>query len=131
MRGGLLKYFVLTNNPMVWEKVAPGKKVVFERGDMRHLYEKAQSYVARGHRLLTHPLSGSVKPGETPYKSILMTADAASGVDANSCRLLANALDACGKFADKSHLYNEKTLHDLQIVDYSLLEGAIASAETC
>ena len=126
-----MKYFVLTNNPMVREKVAPGKKVVFERGDMRHLFEEAQGYVARGHRLLTHPLSGSVKPGETPYKSMLMAADAAPGVDANSCRLLANALDACGKFADKTHLYNEKTLHDLQIVDYSLLEGAITSAETC
>ena len=128
MKGGLLKYFVLTNNPMVREKVAPGKRVVFECSDMRHLFEEAQNYVARGHRLLTHPLSGSVKPGETPYKSMLMAADAAPGVDANSCRLLANALDACGKFADKTHLYNEKTLHDLHIVDYSLLEGAIASA---
>ena len=123
-----MKYFVLTNNPMVREKAAAGTDVVFEPGGIRHVFEEAARYVACGHRLLTHPLSGSVKPGETPYKSMLLTCDASPDMDPMSARLVSNAIDACGKFADKTGSYTEQTLRDLQLVDASLISGAMSSA---
>lgn len=123
-----MNFFVLTNNPMVHEKLAPGNEVVFETGGIRSVFEEAARLVAKGHHLLSHPLSGSVKPGETPYKSMLVAREASQVMDAASARLVASALDACDKFADKTGSYDEQTLCDLQLVDYSLIEGALRSA---
>ena len=127
-KGGSVKYFVLTNNPLVQERLAPETAVVFEPVGIRAIFEQAALYIAEGHRLLTHPLSGSVKPGETPYKSMLVTRNASSEMDAVSARLVSNALDACGKFANKTEAYDGKALHDLQLVDYSLIHAALCSA---
>ena len=127
-RGGCVKYFVLTNNPMVCEKAAAGADVVYKPGSIQGIFEEAACYIAQGHRLLTHPLSGSVKPGETPYKSMLISSDALQNMDLASARLISSAIDACGKFSDKSGSYTEQTLRDLQLVDVSLISGAMDSA---
>lgn len=126
---GFMQYFVLTNNPLVQERLASQANVLFEPVGIRGIFEEAARFVAQGHRLLTHPLSGSVKPGETPYKSMLLACGASSDVDAVSARLVSNALDACGKFADKTGLYDDRILLDLQLVDYSLIQGALCSAQ--
>ena len=124
-----MKYFVLTNNPMVCEKAAVGTDVVYKPGGIQSIFEEAACYIAQGHRLLTHPLSGSVKPGETPYKSMLISSDTSLSMDLASARLISNAIDACGKFGDRSGSYTEQTLRDLQLVDESLISGAMDSAQ--
>ena len=123
-----MKYFVLTNNPLAQEQLTPVATVVFEPVGIKAIFEEAARFVAQGHRLLTHPLSGSVKPGETPYKSMLLGSKASPDVDAASARLVSCALDACGKFEDKTELYDEQVLRDLQLVDLSLIQGAVSSA---
>lgn len=123
-----MDYFVLTNNPLVKEQVAPGAEVVFKPCGIKQIFEEAASYVSAGHALLTHPLSGSVKPGETPYKSMILESKACSSMDAKSVQLISNAIVSCDKFVDKSARYSPQTLDDLQMVDLSLLEGALGSA---
>lgn len=123
-----MRYFVLTNNPLVREVVTSEAEVAFVSGGMRDVLERAARYIADGHRLLTHPLSGSVKPGETPYKSMLLSSEASQGMDIASARLITDAIAAYDKFVDASDAYTEQTLHDLQVVDLSLIDGARASA---
>ena len=124
-----MKYFVLTNNLLVQERLASQAAVVFEPVGIRGIFEEAARYIAQGHQLLTHPLSGSVKPGESPYKSMLLACEASPEMDVTSARLVSSALDACGKFADKAELYDDQVLLDLQLVDYSLIHGALCSAQ--
>lgn len=123
-----MKRFVLTNNSLVQERLASRTVVVFKPGGIRDILGEAALYIADGHRLLTHPLSGSVKPGETPYKSMIIGGDASSAVDLESSKLISHALEACDKFDDRTGLYSEQTLRDLQVVDCSLIEGALDSA---
>ena len=123
-----MKYFVLTNNPIVKEQVAPAADVVFQACGIRQIFEQAAIYVSKGHRLLSHPLSGSVKPGETPYKSMMLACDARAQADAASMQLVSQALLACDKFADKSSGYSCEALRDLQVVDAALIAGALESA---
>ena len=123
-----MEYFVLTNNPLVRERFAPDVEVAFVSGGIGDVFEGAARYVADGHRLLTHPLSGSVKPGETPYKSMLLSTKAARDMDAASARLVSHAITTCEKFVDRSGSYSEQILHDMQLVDLSLIEGARESA---
>ncbi len=121
-------FFVLTNNPMVHERAASGIEVVFAAGGIKGVFECAARYIADGHRLLTHPLSGSVKPGETPYKSVLLAGEASPAMDDASARLISEAFAACDKFADRSAFWPAHTLRDLQMIDLSLIEGALESA---
>ena len=128
-----MNHFVLTNNPMVRDVLSVGSEVVFKECGIRQIFDEAATYVAQGYLLLTHPLSGSVKPGETPYKSMLIGCASSSGpagVDARSARLITSAIDACGKFADRTALLDDSALADLQAVDLSILKGALCSARS-
>lgn len=123
-----MKYFVLTNNPKVVKEVAPGTEVRFRSCGIVQILEDASLLIASGHTLLSHPLSGSVKPGETPYKSMLISTQTQQGIDRASAQLISNAITACTKFTDKSDTYSAETLDDLQTVDLALVGSAISSA---
>lgn len=123
-----MNFFVLTNNPMVRDAAVPGADTVYKQCGFRQILREAELFVASGHALLTHPLSGSVKPGETPYKSMLLESTAREGIDPESAQLISNAIAACSKFADRLSAYGPETLHDLQLVDKALIDSALASA---
>lgn len=64
-------YIVVTNNPLVAEKWPNEAQLV--DGDPGCVFAAVRDLVHRGHRLLTHPLAGSVKPNESPYRSVIVT----------------------------------------------------------
>ena len=78
---------------------------------------------------MTHPLSGSVKPNETPYKSDMLS-ETPEGLDAQAMQIIASAIQACGKFQFKSDLYKPQVYADFQLVDYTLISSALPSAES-
>jgi len=122
-------YRILTNNPLVKERLGMDHRVDFREIPVESIFEEAQAYAAAGHELLSHPLSGSVKPVETPYKS-LMIAEKTGERDERGLMLLARAREACGKFRDRRDSYDDRLLHDFQLIDCSLIESAAASADT-
>ena len=95
-----------------------------KEGNVREVRDRIHD----GHLLLTHPLSGSVKPNETPYKSVLISAGKEE-VDRRSLTIIENAIDACHKFQDKTGRYGESVLEDFQLIDWTLLESGLASAD--
>ena len=66
-------YIILTNNPLVFEKLADTHNVVYKDISYEELLKEARDRIHEGHSLLSHPLSGSVKPKETPYKSVMIS----------------------------------------------------------
>jgi len=87
--------------------------------------------IHKGHKLLTHPLSGSVKPNETPFKSIIITKKAQQ-LDAESLQIIENSIMTYEKFMNNSNRFNnsirEQILDDYKEVDYRLLIGALKGA---
>jgi len=81
-----------------------------------------RDYVHKGHKLLTHPLSGSVKPKETPYKSIVISA-AAEGLDMQSLSIIEESIACYEKFVDRS--VPESALTDFMEIDCSLIESVV------
>jgi hypothetical protein len=84
--------------------------------------------------LLNHPLYGSVKPNETPFRSLLLThgrrgADGLIPTDEQSVRLIGNAISAFDKFIVKKEITNPRLINDFQVVDMSLLRSAVESAD--
>ena len=122
---------IVTNNPLVRDDL-PGQDVtlVWVDGEYEDVLLAVRSRVHQGHQLLTHPLAGSVKPYETPYRTILLSANPAS-LHLPSLQLLEQAFALLSSFkgADGSlsslRTYREANLSDLQLVDYGLVETAI------
>ncbi len=52
--------------------------------------------VHEGHELATHPLSGSVKPNETPYKTIMIS-EKKGVLDFNSLKIIEDSIATAKK----------------------------------
>ena len=113
---------LVTNNPLVAAQFSGIFKVDFKDDDMIGILTYVRDLVHKGHRLLTHPLTGSVKPNETPYKTVMITGTTDS-VDTQSVIIIEECIQAAQKFAPK--FIPEKYLNDLQMVDLSLIRAAV------
>ena len=80
-------FMIITNNPLVKEKLGEDYHVEYEELSYEDTLKKVQKMIFQGYRLLTHPLSGSVKPNETPYKSVMLS-ETPEGLDAQAMRSL-------------------------------------------
>ncbi|NLA95998.1 MAG: GrdX protein [Clostridiaceae bacterium] len=123
------KYFlILTNNPMVAETLGDQFPIEFlaEASD-RDVLLRARDRVHLGHRVLTAPLSGSVKPWETPYRSIMMTAEREDGVDYFSLVNMERALSIINDAKASHQVTCDAIDRDFQIIDLSLMERALPS----
>ena len=118
---------LISNNPRVHEKLGSFnlqgcdnyEQVLFRVRDAVHL----------GARLLTHPLAGSVKPGESPYRSIAVSSEQGE-LDMRSLEVIESAIDRCRTLTAHrpAREYPRKTLEDFQLIDYNLLLTGLESA---
>lgn len=121
-------YMIVTNNPLVPKKLDDSCTVAYENISYEDVLKKVRDRIHEGHRLLSHPLSGSVKPNETPYKSVMISKGKGE-IDEGSLKIIENAIQACHKFVFKSDKYKPEVYDDFQLIDWTLLESAIASAD--
>lgn len=122
------KYIIVTNNPLVLERHGDTHNIVYKNVSYEGVLREVRDRIHEGHSMLTHPLSGSVKPNETPYKSIMISEER-RGIDEGSVALIENAIHACGKFEFKSDRYKPKVYADFQLIDCTLIESGMASAD--
>ena len=120
-----MKYIIITNNPLVKEKYVD-KEVEFYDKSYQEILQIVKNKIALGHKILTHPLSGSVKPKETPYKSVMITR-AKSSLDFESLEIIENAIITAEKFVERRDKWTEQVLKDFQLVDFTLIDSAMGS----
>ena len=117
---------IITNNSKVYNKYKDLYSVIYlEDGYYTDVLYKTRDLIHGGCRLLTHPMAGSLKPNQTPYKSVIVTR--AEKTDYESIMLIENSLDAALKFLKfkKTPEWNEKILNDFKTVDLSLIENVV------
>ena len=120
-------FLILTNNPLVPACMEGKGKYTIRfcpEKSYREILVMARDMVYAGHTLYTHPLSGSVKPNETPYKSVIVSVEP-HGFDSDQGEIIANAILAFDKFPPIGWQLNQRILADFQLIDYTLLAGAI------
>ena len=149
-----MKYIIVTNNPLVRDTYVD-KDVEFYEIKYEEILQTVKNKIAEGHKILTHPLSGSVKPKETPYKSIMISKETvgarktrpyelenqgarktrpyediganATEVDLESLEIIENAIATCANFKERSDKWTPQVLKDFQLVDFTLIDSAIES----
>ena len=117
---------ILTNNPDVM-KAMTDCDVRFIDGTYRDVLIKARDLVHQGHRLFSHPLMGSLKPNETPYRTIALS-DSAGPLDTDSLLLIENAIETFDKFAkvvraERGINTPQEMLADFRLIDLSLIQS--------
>ncbi len=117
---------ILTNNPIVIKKYQ--KLQLITQGTAVEVLLKTRDLVHLGHKLLNHPLAGSVKPNETPYRS-LMVSQNAEQLDYTSLSLIEGAIQIYAQFY-RDHPtpeWTEKVLQDFQLIDLTLVTSGYQS----
>lgn len=116
---------IITNNDLVLNKYKEILNVMYVEGDFKDVLIAVRDKLHMGHMLLTHPLSGSVKPGETLYKSVIIT-DNKDKIDFNSIYMIENSIITYDKFnKDKLKFITDKIKNDLKLIDLTVLESAL------
>lgn len=118
---------IITNNRYVAEKF----KALFDIeyfGDKTYMeiLTYVRDRIHNGHELLTHPLSGSIKPNETPYKSIIITGTT-GGLDESGLKIVEESILTARKFMNdrRTPHWTESILDDFRVIDLSLMENVI------
>lgn len=120
---------ILTNNPLVQSRIDDHQhRVDFHPVSFRDLLVMARDMVHIGHALLTHPLSGSVKPNETLYKSIGLEDKPHQSLHVDSLLLMEEAILAFDRFTPRERVITPEVDADFQLVDWTLLQSALLSS---
>ena len=120
MRSGV--GILVTNNPLVTDRHGDKYNVVFLDTDIPGVLTHVRDLVHKGHRMMTHPLSGSVKPNETVYKTVLLSA-VANKTDTQSVIIIEDCIMTVKKFTPRQ--IPEQYIYDMQVIDLSLIESAL------
>ncbi len=117
---------IITNNPEVHSKYSEKYNVDLLSTDYLGVLLKIRDMVHVGFKVYTHPLSGSIKPNETPYKSVLIS-DSAEELDMDSLQIIESSIQTTEKFLKDRPTPNwdEVQKKDFQTVDLSLIDNAI------
>lgn len=124
-------YVAITNNPQVAERYGAQIEVrCYPEEAPRELLLRARDKIHLGWRLVSHPLAGSVKPHQTPYRSLLLAEpEGEQGTDALGLLALEDSMAAMRKFGDfrRPGVRAEEILADLRLVDLDLFGSAMAA----
>ena len=117
-------FFVITNNPLVHSEWGDSNHVEFREESYMDVLVRARDYIYEGYTLLTHPMAGSVKPNETPYKTVVLSKDRGK-LDLESVEIISSSIQTCEKFVKSPREYPAEVLEDFRQIDYSLIKNAI------
>ena len=75
--------------------------------------------------LIGHPLSGSIGPGESPCKSLLLKKQRGA-LNISSLQLIESALEALRKSSPQNRDLPPDILEDFRVIDLDLLDSAVS-----
>jgi len=132
--GGAELIKVVTNNPRAreWWKESESNNmhVLWRDGGLLAVLTAARDLIHAGWRLINHPLSTSIKPNQTPYKTLILVKGAS--LDYQSLMALEGAIAAVRKFGTFPG-GTPRVIADLQLIDLEMckdiqihnLEGSV------
>ncbi len=121
---------IITNNPMVRDKYEGKLDISFIDGKYIDVLKLTRDKVHQGFRVMSHPLAGSIKPNETPYRSVIVMSG--SSLDHESLMIIEDSILAHEKFSSGKQMprWSGSILSDFQVIDYHLIDSAVESMTT-
>ncbi len=105
--------------------------MMFLEGGYLDILIAIRDHIHGGFRLLTHPLYGSMKPNQTPYRTVML--EKGEAMDFRSLELIETCITAAEKFQRNRPTphWDERILEDFRTVDLSFMKRVerVASAK--
>ena len=122
----LEKCILVTNNDRAAEKWRTSVSEVFLLDSYEEVLIKARDLIHTNHKLLTHPQASSLKPNQTPYRTILLYKEGGKDNTEDVC-LIEKAIETFEKWNEikKVPVYDEKIAYDYKTIDLSMIENVI------
>jgi|AntRauTorckE6833_2_1112554.scaffolds.fasta_scaffold40715_2 hypothetical protein len=116
---------IVTNNPMLKGEVQVLEIIFVDQ--LSDVYLKSRDLVHQNWELISHPLAGSVKPGQNPYRSIILAQ--ADKLDFYSLNIIEKSIQKLKQFNknQKKKEYSKKIKDDYQLIDLTLIKSAFNS----
>lgn len=114
---------IISNNPRVLTQYPQHSRRI--EGGVFEVYAAARDEIHRGARLLNHPLAGSIKPNQSPYRSVILSTDRDRPLDLDSLSHIEGAIATLHRLPKLNRPYTEKAMEDFRFVDFCLLETAV------
>lgn len=123
------KVILITNNELTYNSMNSKHEAILIDGSLMDVLTIVRDYIHKGHRLLTHPLMGSIKPNETPYKSVAISYKNEGSVDIDSLMYIEKSIETASRMLINRPLrqWKESVLEDFRVIDYDLINNAINS----
>ena len=122
-------YLLVTNNRLCFEKYRDRVRVDYlEDGSYLDVLVRARDYVQKGSRIETHPMAGSIKPNQTPFRSVLLSDRKMDGDEVIENELMIeDAVLMTKKFLSDRPVrkWDESIVNDFRQVYLELISGAI------
>jgi len=118
----VLALHIITNNPKVADAYCD--IACFQGGSVSDVFTAVRDAIHKGARLISHPLSGSVKPNESPYKSVIVSTNRGD-LDFQHLRMIEDAIATLKKLQVKHRVIDNATQQDFQIIDLDLINCAM------
>lgn len=121
--------FIITNNPKVKENIGQLIGIHFVEGSYGDVLMAVKKSVVEKHSsLLTHPLSGSIKPNETYYKTIFLIETNSQSIHIESLEYIESAISVYEKFIKNKQRPNWSLsiLHDFAFVDFYIVQSTLS-----
>ncbi|MCL2840624.1 MAG: GrdX family protein [Defluviitaleaceae bacterium] len=114
---------IFSNNPAVRDKYPD--LVRYMDCDVQRVFVEVRDAVHMGAVLISHPLSGSIKPNESPYKSVAVDTPPKRGrqLDLKSLQIIEDAIVTLRKLPVKNRQYTDGMLEDFRVIDLDLISS--------
>lgn len=122
--------FLVTNNGKVLEVYGDHAKIgveYLEGGSCLDVLIRVRDLVHAGRRLMSHPQASSLKPNQSPCKTVLLLDGRGAQSFARDVEMAESSIAALHKFAGDMPPPNwpERVLRDFQTIDLSVIESAV------
>ena len=115
---------IVTNNPLVRSQYEGLYPVVYLDAPLRSVFVHVRDLVYLGHELFTHPLMGSIKPNESPYKTVGISQTPKEFSQDQAC-IMADALFLLDQLPKRRLPEGADILTDYRLIDYTLFASAV------
>lgn len=122
----LKEAILVTNNDRVYEKYKDTVKVLYMQS-YEEVLVKVRDLVYDRHVLLTHPQASSLKPNQTPYRSVIVYPKRKED-NTEDILLIEKCLETYyqwQKIASTPKKYEERVAEDFKTIDLSVIDNVI------
>ncbi len=124
-----MSYLLVTNNSLCYETYKDRYELCYlPDASYLEILRQARDFIHQGYLLITHPISGSLKPNQTPYRTVVLAKESMEDkVPCQDILQIESSIESCEKFLKQRDLpeWPEDIKHDFKTLDLSFVKGAL------